>query len=701
MVAKRPSQALALLLALPSAAFALGLGDIHLLSAPNSPLDAEIELVDVAPDEINSMQAQLASRDTFARYGLDYPGYLSGVQLRTARTADGRQVIKLKSTDAVPDPVIKLLVEVNWARGHLVREYTVTADAPVQSATQLPNEASTHLVQRGETLSRIAASVSGTEATSAHARSWMLAIYQANPHAFEKNMNRLRSGAVLRIPDAATAAAVSPSEASAEIRRQYAAWRGTAAAPDGSTASATPGRLKLVTPAQNASTGAASGGATSSAQSGEVAALQSQLRDLQSQVAAQKRLLEMKDADLASLQAQLAAKPQNAPPAAALSADVAAKPASPVAQKGPPAGSRSLRDTLGAYWWLLPAILLAVVGLAWRLLRARRASQFDDSLGRLAVAGAGADLRSAQTAGDVGDTGAAGTFEHGAAANEAPMSAAAMHATEPPPQEAPSVVATPVSPEHVANDETMSSETAPIHLNQGDPLAEADFHLAYGLYDQAADLIRIGIAREPARGDLKLKLLEVFFVAGNRDSFVQSARELAQTSAEAAPGEWEKVVVMGKQLAPDDPLFCDSPADFHPEGSAAEEPTLPPHEHPTIPALLESALRQRSAPLGTANGGHNANGGHSAHGADLDLDVDTVILPDTTFRATQRLPSEELALSDVEPVTLNEASTKLDLARAYMDMGDPEGARNILEEVLTEGSATQRQEAERLMESLP
>jgi pilus assembly protein FimV len=63
--------------------------------------------------------------------------------------------------------------------------------------------------------------------------------------------------------------------------------------------------------------------------------------------------------------------------------------------------------------------------------------------------------------------------------------------------------------------------------------------------------------------------------------------------------------------------------------------------------------------------------------------------------------TEELAVPDLEPVTLSEVGTKLDLARAYVDMGDPDGARNILNEVLTEGSASQKQEAQRLIESLP
>jgi pilus assembly protein FimV len=96
-------------------------------------------------------------------------------------------------------------------------------------------------------------------------------------------------------------------------------------------------------------------------------------------------------------------------------------------------------------------------------------------------------------------------------------------------------------------------------------------------------------------------------------------------------------------------------------------------------------------------------GTYPGNGGRLDLDVGsaTAQMPDAAFAATQRLGAEDLALPDLEPVTMSEVGTKLDLARAYMDMGDPDGARNILEEVLTEGSAAQKQEAQRLMESLP
>jgi pilus assembly protein FimV len=991
MFAKRSSRALVLLLALPSAAFALGLGDIRLLSPLNAPLDAEVELVDVAPDEANTVQAQVAPRETFARYGLDWPAYLTGVQMRTVRMPDGRQMLKLKSTEAISEPFITLLVEVSWARGHLVREYTMLLDPPVytpgqstaaSTAVSAPvtgsgvregaiargadpppaaptresnsptsasaasadaGAASMHVVQRGETLSAIASSTAGAGAKSPHTRSWMVAIYQANPRAFEKNMNVLRTGAILRIPEAAQAAAVSPSEASAEIRRQYAAWRtatGAPAAPSGERS----GQLKLVTPSESPSVGATPG-----APSAEVSQLQGRVHDLEGQLAESKRLVELKNADLARLQEHLAAKqaPQPATPTAPApptTAPAAAQPPvvqapaeqAPAAQTAPPpaaeekpqqpapeapppvtakpaaptpaapAAGGSLFDTLKGLWWVIALLLVAVVGVvASRIVRSRRAAQFDDSLGRLAVAGAASEP----------------AFSRGFATSDTqplaiarPEPAFLVEETgthERPRFTAPAAPAAPAA-RHVTSDETISSETA-INLDQGDPLAEADFHMAYGLYDQAADLIRIAIGREPARRDLRLKLLEVFFVWGNKDQFLQAARELADTRAAAAPGEWEKILIMGKQLAPEDPLFsgggavsgataggvdldleggqsrvdfdlagepvaadapqgvdldigaamgehgtADSPsvvtdhnallentflsttgttrqmtarmrqeagtATGEVEGPTVEQPRyLDTQEHPTIRQKVETALKQSgteqtaelalddlgldvgqvdtvdqpglaaasgpdaptlvaglddhsrrvmedahqrgksetgsstgtggtgawqfdqdeleaaltqtslgvpdSSPtsrlaalgahevdvdVGDSTGTHAAahgtgvdldvgaaTGMHAANGGSLDLDVGTATMPDTAFAATQRLSSEDLALPDLEPVTMSEVGTKLDLARAYMDMGDPDGARNILEEVLAEGSAAQKQEAQRLMESLP
>ncbi len=83
----------------------------------------------------------------------------------------------------------------------------------------------------------------------------------------------------------------------------------------------------------------------------------------------------------------------------------------------------------------------------------------------------------------------------------------------------------------------------------------------------------------------------------------------------------------------------------------------------------------------------------AAAAAAVDLDIGGAVIGTADFSASE----EVLAL---DPQTMTEVGTKLDLARAYIDMGDPEGARSILEEVLQEGDQGQRQEAEGLMESL-
>jgi pilus assembly protein FimV len=90
----------------------------------------------------------------------------------------------------------------------------------------------------------------------------------------------------------------------------------------------------------------------------------------------------------------------------------------------------------------------------------------------------------------------------------------------------------------------------------------------------------------------------------------------------------------------------------------------------------------------------------SGNGIDLDVGAPSVG-GEGTFVQTQRIAAADIPLPELEPATMSEVGTKLDLARAYMDMGDPEGARSILAEVLSEGSVSQKQEARRLMDTLP
>jgi pilus assembly protein FimV len=1031
---------LALVMA-PASAFALGLGEIKVNSALNEPLNAEIELVSATPDELNSVSSALASRETFTRYGLDRPMLLNTLTFTATRTADGRAVLLVRSSESISEPFVTFLVEVNWARGHLLREYTVFLDPPVftpgetqraaapvaapeageastlrSGTVQRPQESapaaapaesaatastsaggSTYQVRRNDTLFDISRSL--RPGSLREINRTMMALYRANPEAFESNINRLRAGAILRIPDGAQIEAMSADEAAAAVAQQYSEWRsagGGAASP----------HLRLVTPAEGTETGGASaGGQASPAAAAEARNLRDRISQLEGQLEEQRRLLDVKDADLARLQQQLSQQQQAAAQAATTPTPTPAESATttpaetpiatptptettppaetqtkpteavtpptpaettpaetaPTAATQPAAGEKegffaSITKKVQPWMLLAGAGAILVLLLVGRLIaRRRRAPDLDETLGRLAAVSTAStakfrNLREAEESKE----------ESFLVEESGERPAAPMIAEVRPERARPEPVAKPLS------DDTISSETA-INLDQGDPLAEADFHMAYGLYDQAADLVRIAIERHPERRDLKLKLLEIFFVWGNKDSFLQQARELYATRAQGPSSEWDKIVIMGKQICPDDELFQQSrPAhaaaaqdvDLNLEGgenrvdvdllaapedgrgagidldlggsdataatgetpalsaegldfdvaatsstrempgptmetptvesAAFESPTVEqetvemmPHDVPTVetPALeREGTIRERidsaivrqgqdthvdqtaelalddlgldlsglpSGDTGTvealdeetdhpadaptmvagldetsrrlleeaAGRGRDPNrtvetssldeplardGGTGTwvlgddtdqpvsgrgNGADsnatmrvgaapdagartstqrtlkmpapdenLDLDLDrlsaalsgdtqrqpkpsgsaeerfsTDVFTDTSTSTgatssrykldldvgeaasdrdrapthTERLPAEELALPELEPVTMSEVGTKLDLARAYMDMGDPEGARSILEEVLTEGSASQKQEAQRLIASLP
>jgi pilus assembly protein FimV len=689
----------------------------------------------------------------------------------------------------------------------------------------------------------------------------------------------------------------------------------------------------LVPPSDSASSPGSSAG-----NAAEVEALQGRVNDLEGQLTESKRLLELRNTELADLQAKLAASQQRAAPttqvpaaqtppveqpvpqpeavtpAPETTAPEAAAPTPEPAQTPaaePPAATTtpeqqpsaaatgeeepSLFAKLLDNWVLIAgALLLLIVGVVFAKSRGKRkVAEFDDNLGRLAEQG---EDRLAQPMDSLTDTGRMRAPNMGAIPDDILVEESGTHRAL---QETQDIPLTP----SVRTDETISSETA-VNLDQGDPLAEADFHMAYGLYDQAADLVRIAIQREPDRRDLKLKLLEVFFVWGNKEQFLTSARELSDTRSESVAGEWEKIIIMGKQIAPEDPMFSDGAGggsavgvdlnldaggsgrvDFDPfdvsarmdvtgggnadpvdldlssalqdpdatgeglslpdresggqttremtvkmtqagsEAPTVEQPALRPLDEPTIREKVEGAMRRKLSSDQTAelalddlglelgsleqtdsqiglkpvtgvprgpgadaptmvagldensqrllaaaaarHGGGNAEDSQlTEHGAsgtwflterelggDVDLTKGRSIDPNSTaslsklqipeegfdISSTSRLAAidrnnldfpieptehqpamrskvdldlgngfevpgsstEELAVPDLEPVTLSEVGTKLDLARAYVDMGDPDGARNILNEVLSEGSASQKQEAQRLLESLP
>ena len=205
-------------------------------------------------------------------------------------------------------------------------------------------------------------------------------------------------------------------------------------------------------------------------------------------------------------------------------------------------------------------------------------------------------------------------------------------------------------------DDTMSSESA-VNLDQGDPLAEADFHMAYGLYDQAADLVRIALEREPDRRDLRLKLLEIYFVWGNKDLFLQTAKSLEATRERAPAGEWDKIVIMGKQICPDEPMFTSSGGGRG--AGALVDLNLEGGENRVDIDLFGDPEGERSTDHRSAKEGDNAAvaaGGSPSLGAasdHLDFTLDT---PD---RGADESPTREMAPRD-EPTVESE----------LMDFGD-------------------------------
>ena len=953
---------------MPAGAMALGLGDIHLKSALNAPLDAEIDLTATA-EELRGLKVALASRESFSRYGLDYPAYFDSVTLVPGKSADGHDVLQVHSRGVATEPFATLLIEATWARGRLVREYTVLLDPPVftgdkaspaaavaapESAPQArsgsverpaaapaaapsapavpgpttapspatsapPGAPSRYLVQRGDTLSAIAAQ----HYPNAQRERALVATYKANPSAFDSNMNALHAGAMLQLPDEASLASIAPGEANAEVSSQYRAWAGTHAGG---------GRLHLVPPSEPGSA------APGKAAAGETAALQQRITALQGQLTESQRLLELKNAELARLQKQLnqrEAAPAPAPvavptpsqppsevpkpaakeippPAEEVAKEAPAAAAPPPAKQALPAtggeAGGGLFDWLLSKWYLVLGVLVALLAGVFgiRKVKSSREQEFGRTLDRLAnppfeqaATSRPAETQPMRTLQSKQDS---SFVVEESGAHPAPRIGGGESA---PLQAAP-----------VAVDDSVSASGTAVALDQGDPLAEADFHMAYGLYDQAADLVRIAISREPKRRDLQLKLLEVFFVWGNKDQFLQLARELAANRDQAMAGEWEKIVIMGRQIAPEYPLFAsagalpgvasagvdlnleggqnrvdfdllgepsvtsdsagdavdldlgaalggaeatgearsvgdtgvdfvlDDPArggdatgstremlqsptvtldfgDPSPDSPTVENLLSPDVDSPTISQKLDASSRNlmHSADptaelavvdlglhvVGGDTGPHPTAGADSEHtvltsldedtrellsrahreshdtqlmpsragtpsgtwlftdkdmgvglptpdsaadaptalataimpgseaghgltaqlealkgqggenvdldlgglemtgepGGALDLDVGHSAAPsEGAFAATQRLSGQPL-LNEAEPATMSEVGTKLDLARAYMDMGDPEGARSILEEVLAEGSASQKTEARRLVDSLP
>lgn len=181
-----------------------------------------------------------------------------------------------------------------------------------------------------------------------------------------------------------------------------------------------------------------------------------------------------------------------------------------------------------------------------------------------------------------------------------------------------------------------------------DPIAEAEFHSAYGLYDRAANLLKEALQAEPQNTQLRLKLLETLFVWEDRDRFVEEAQVLHNLIGQRPDSNWHRVLIMGRQLAPEEPLFWKG------EFSAGELEVV------LADVLSDTQKRRRLI-----------------SGDEKNISLITEVMRDQVW------------------LVIDEIGTKLVLARAYFDMGDPDGAQHILEEMFgTDGPALKTSRSE-------
>ncbi|MGY1425004.1 type IV pilus assembly protein FimV [Lysobacter sp. A289] len=398
---------LVMMLALASSSVAaLGLGQIEVKSKLGEPLLAEISIISNDPGELEQLRVGLASPETFARVGLSPPeGVVAGLQFVSALDAAGNPVIRVTSSQPITESLLTFLVEVDWGQGRMVREYSTLLDAPrtvsaplqpqvdapvvtpsntilrppesaaqgeapdaganataaepaepanaiaptptsVATTTAVPAAPATRRnpaeVQAGDTLSEIAQQLD----LGGNLNQAMIALLRSNPEAFiGGNINLLKQGVVLRIPDAAEVLDIDAAQAMAKVREQTRAWRmasqpvpqptlvdGEGEPNPASTAEATTtsaaasgARLQIVPPGASDATrtgpqsGISAGGEgdmvrqqlqqtteTLAARDAQLADMESRIAELEQLQLDQQKLLTMKDSELTAVQQQLA-----------------------------------------------------------------------------------------------------------------------------------------------------------------------------------------------------------------------------------------------------------------------------------------------------------------------------------------------------------------------------------------------------------
>ena len=251
--------------------YALGLGNLKVLSALDEPLVAEIELKSVTESELESLEVNLGSAEDFQRAGIDREAFLGQLEFRVRKV--GNPAIRINTTQPVKEPFLHFLIRAEWSDGKLIREYTALLDPPLYAAqqsiavntpdiveqpeqgsgsmsvaqqptvTQQPEvesepvpqpQAQTSvsefsgaeygLTERGDTLWNIASRLD-VRGSDANIFQIMIALLRENPQAFvDNNINRLKVGQILRLSDLDSVSSISKGEASSTYQTQLAEW---------------------------------------------------------------------------------------------------------------------------------------------------------------------------------------------------------------------------------------------------------------------------------------------------------------------------------------------------------------------------------------------------------------------------------------------------------------------------------------------
>jgi pilus assembly protein FimV len=600
------TKALALVsLLTPVSGNSLGIGDIKLHSTLNQNLDAEISLVVSPGDKASDIKVNFAPPNKFDEAGIPWTSFLSKIKFQTIAGANGSATIKLSSREAVKEPFLDFLLQVNWPKGSLYREFTVLLDPPpAYNQASIPTLANLESYKpeqevvsqnesiykqqtrversiseagrygptnRNDTLWKVAEQARGQAGVSVE--QMMIAMYEENPHAFYKeNINALLTGKILKIPAREIVIKLSRRQALDEFNRQTKSWKNRLEPAPIAIVSAkkdTPDNLlTLVAPAETdvdkstiitpeneqvtAKKQADDTAASKTINTEDVItapsvnlALQDKVSELEKQLATMQQILALKDQQLAALQNQSQIKP------VVKAEPVQAAPGhneviNPVTQQPAPPVAKPVIQSEPQVRSLSNINYLWGGGALLSLLGWLwwRKHKLDGQTHSQSLPPSSSISMATESKGE-----GAISIEKDGAKN---ADAGGKH---------------PLFSAFTLGDiDTFDTDQSEI-----DPVSEAEVYLAYGRYQQAEELMRDVIKDQPNRDECKLKLLKIFFLDKNKHAFETYANELAKAGKKDDVEFWAKVYEMGSEVCKDSILFTSQAEGFSQEENAIFE----------------------------------------------------------------------------------------------------------------------------------